>query len=1038
LAESIISIARSNNLSPQDVFGAPLIQHWDQLSRLAHLCANTDNILSSEGVRKAAIVTAESQTSSHLENEDRGEDLYNLGSGSTAPIIRALNEWQRLTLQRCVEASVTRQPVSQSGGVGRNDSSAAVTGLVGQASPPSDNTALNNSMLDLATDPLMAKELDLCVEGISETHFLARYRNLTKLVVNVNKISRFTGISGLSSLVTLSAKDNKLSTLDAIASLKSLRYLYVDSNKLNDLSSLNGLGELRVLTANSNLITKMPVLSLANLQRLELFRNKISSVGVADSHCLSGVPLLTHLDLGSNSITAANGDALSACGLLQTLILSQNLLTEVPSPLHLPLLKNLWLNGNQITSLGPWTSGVLPRHSPDLDHAPQSQASEHASWPLFLPSLQKLIIRDNQITQIARGMMEMTPLLIELDVSFNALVARQEVASIRYCSYLTSFHCQDNHFTTVPVNTATGTSTTRVPFPETEQLVLNQWLMGLCPTLEIICGNRVDRNDLAKVPTQEQRANEYIIDIENQFSHPGMRSNDCSLFHRLIHTLQHMNIAQLAASSREKIVKRVKSTASKSSKAAVVSHHGHSTANSTPIDIDLEANFVNLLAEHKRILSSLFRDVSAQSVDRLPLVSFTTADEVSHLDRSANDAITKNMTMGIAFEAQEDNDGADLLTSDWVSRLVCPSVTSTPTNIQHALVDDQAGNVDTGGHTVTTTCRRVFQLPLKVVVLLQSRCRGMRARRRIGEALKSIRYADNELDDLFGSGMEGEEFDFEKEMSELSQFLAADGESTSTAAPLVYGDHIRKRSRQQPQGNSSFEYVDPVDVVVTGTAESVTPAAAAAAGSGWVLPQGAPSPTTGGAKQLPSTVVVGNPAANEKMNEYASRPSTGMSSLSAASAQTDHSYRPSIDTTYQHENQDHHHQQHNLTSPSEFSTPSNSSKRVDSLAQEWGISDPKVLAAMMKRNQRMKGFASAKETRAQAKDPLARLERFRKTAHRSGNSGHSTVGNTATSGSFGGKPKTVRTGAGNGKQQRRHMSVPAWMVGSEEGEGENA
>ena len=44
--------------------------------------------------------------------------------------------------------------------------------------------------------------------------------------------------------------------------------------------------------------------------------------------------------------------------------------------------------------------------------------------------------------------------------------------------------------------------------------------------------------------------------------------------------------------------------------------------------------------------------------------------------------------------------------------------------------------------------------------------------------------------------------------------------------------------------------------------------------------------------------------------------------------------------------------------------------------------------------------------------------------------GQATFGNTKTSGSFGGAPRTTRAAAAGGGK-RKHMTVPAWMLGGE-------
>ena len=73
----------------------------------------------------------------------------------------------------------------------------------------------------------------------------------------------------------------------------------------------------------------------------------------------------------------------------------------------------------------------------------------------------------------------------------------------------------------------------------------------------------------------------------------------------------------------------------------------------------------------------------------------------------------------------------------------------------------------------------------------------------------------------------------------------------------------------------------------------------------------------------------------------------------------------------------------------------------NALAEEWGIQDPKVLAMMMKRSKKIKAGAGA--------------------------SGQSNKQRTATSSSFGGKPKIARVAS---KSSTKKV-VPAWAKGSE-------
>jgi hypothetical protein len=87
-------------------------------------------------------------------------------------------------------------------------------------------------------------------------------------------------------------------------------------------------------------------------------------------------------------------------------------------------------------------------------------------------------------------------------------------------------------------------------------------------------------------------------------------------------------------------------------------------------------------------------------------------------------------------------------------------------------------------------------------------------------------------------------------------------------------------------------------------------------------------------------------------------------------------------------------------------------------------------------------FEQEKQRKELDKDPIHRLEKFQRTAVRTGGTGvgagatggpvTTTTGNTKTSGSFGGAPKTLR----NGGAKRRQVAVPAWMLGADAGSEE--
>ena len=95
----------------------------------------------------------------------------------------------------------------------------------------------------------------------------------------------------------------------------------------------------------------------------------------------------------------------------------------------------------------------------------------------------------------------------------------------------------------------------------------------------------------------------------------------------------------------------------------------------------------------------------------------------------------------------------------------------------------------------------------------------------------------------------------------------------------------------------------------------------------------------------------------EDFKENLSRPSTGMTSASTVTT-TSKAYSEQDD---------------------EFLSKFRKEQNVDEIAKEWGVSNPKVAAMIMKRNKRMKGFQQAAKTREKEKSSSERFDRFVRT-----------------------------------------------------------
>jgi Leucine-rich repeat (LRR) protein len=800
----------------------------------------------------------------------------------------------------------------------RSGAAVAVASSAVTAQAERDNEeALRNSMVDWESDPLSARELDFCVEGLTSTTFLQRFANLTKLTINVNKLTELNGLSSLNELVSLSCKDNRITDVTPLSGLKKLKYLYLDSNRVTDLSALSGLPELVVLCANSNQVTEVPTLYCPKLQRLELSRNRITSV---EQGCFQGTPSLVHLNLSSNQIVRFDGVALSACPLLQSLALSENQLATGPSPLHLPMLKSLRLNLNRLTNLQDWC------HSADN------------VWPMCTPSLQKLILSDNQIStlpgsQFFAGLV----LLEEVDVSFNALTERECLQGLRACKLLTALHIQDNVFTTVPVTGAVA-GATRTALPPPQQQQLTQWILAHCPGLETVSGNRLDKSVYAEGLAQlrNRQALEHYLQTGTWLSatdsgHSVLYQHQSRVDRELITLLQAQQTAQNILAVTERAVKRDEAAANKNkslSKRIDVSAAAEGAEGAPKRDWDEELA-VLLRSQLQQLRECVACTVDPQSLQSPPCKSVF----VSYRKGSSTVSTGAGNTASGTVEVLP-------LTAAAVAGA---SIASEPPNILP--VSGQKGRPTT--------------LPTEHVTTLQRHFRGRRVRTLLGSALKSIRYQDDELDDLLGDA------DFNlAEMMDLSYL------EEEVPVAMVYGDHIRRRSRP---GTATKPTYAPIE------AQSVHASAAALRVStehhNWVLPaDDAHSPPKGsayaGAGAGVAMGMAGASAAQKGVLRASqsfpspSRPSTGVSTLSAHSDAPDTAARGYGGYSGAPSPAD---SRSNLSTRSDGLTPNennitmlNSAQRSaraaqkQQVAQEWGISDPKVLAAMMKRSQRLR------------------------------------------------------------------------------------
>ena len=308
------------------------------------------------------------------------------------------------------------------------------------------------------------------------------------LDMSSNALNSLTG-DGLSKwpqLQELKLSNNYLRGLDKTtfslgASSKNLRLIDLSNNQLNGLhrSLFKGLANLRhldTLILANNTFTQLPdtlfdevtalkeldlsgnfltsitsrlLNRLHDIQHLDLSQNEIENI---HAQAFSGLKRLKYLRLDSNRLSKIPKGLLRSCGeAIQTLVLSDNAITRLSSQLfaNLAILSHLGLDKNLLedlpTSLFANTSNLKVL---DLSHnrftmipeavnvsALQSLQSLSLSGNLVsslgnlqMPSLWRLEVSDNRLTNVTSANLGGLPGLQVLDLSNNQITSIEKAA----------------------------------------------------------------------------------------------------------------------------------------------------------------------------------------------------------------------------------------------------------------------------------------------------------------------------------------------------------------------------------------------------------------------------------------------------------------------------------------------------------------------------------------------------------------------------------------------------------------------------------
>ena len=168
----------------------------------------------------------------------------------------------------------------------------------------------------------------------------------------------------LASLTRLEAVGLNIQSLAGLEYATALSYLELPVNPISDVSPLVSLTNLETLDLGSTKITDAGVaslVSLTNLKSLDLVDTDITDAGVAS---LSRLTNLKSLILAFTSITDVGVASLSRLTNLETLSLTSTSITDVSPLLSLTKLKTLWLR--DVTNLSP---ASINTHIPALEAA---------------------------------------------------------------------------------------------------------------------------------------------------------------------------------------------------------------------------------------------------------------------------------------------------------------------------------------------------------------------------------------------------------------------------------------------------------------------------------------------------------------------------------------------------------------------------------------------------------------------------------------------------------------------------------------------
>ncbi|KTW28847.1 hypothetical protein T552_01476 [Pneumocystis carinii B80] len=191
------------------------------------------------------------------------------------------------------------------------------------------------------------EQLNLCCNKIKRFKGVDNLQNLTTLNLDKNNLSSFCAEKKMLKLRVLKLSKNSLKKFDP-KNFPNLRILSLDNNNLGDMNEIRYLAKLEKLSIRNQKLGKLnlELNSLMNIKKICISLNPICSLDFS-----SRLLTLQYLELVNVQMTALPQSFAEMALNIRMLNLSHNHLKNIDPLKGMPLLKRLFINGNQISKI---------------------------------------------------------------------------------------------------------------------------------------------------------------------------------------------------------------------------------------------------------------------------------------------------------------------------------------------------------------------------------------------------------------------------------------------------------------------------------------------------------------------------------------------------------------------------------------------------------------------------------------------------------------------------------------------------------------